>query len=135
MGNRYKDFDKHDVGRMLHTLRKSPSESEVEAIRERLADYDPVELLTVGAEWAALRHGDGNAAELQRAEAKARNYRAQVTRWFSPQGKSQQVWIDRAKLPVVRCAHCKKNFYATRADATTCSARCRTALHRSRKHV
>jgi hypothetical protein len=138
MGNRYRDFDKHDVGRMLHKLRHSPSESDVEAIRERLADYDPVELLTIGADWAAFKYGKGAAGA--RTEVKARRYRAMVTRWQLGITKgigvtnAQSAWLDRKgdKLPVVRCANCKKNFYAARADAVTCSARCRTALHRKR---
>jgi hypothetical protein len=139
MGNRYRDFDKHDVGRMLHTLRHSPSASDVEAIRERLADYDPVELLTIGTEWAAFilaRNGPVGS------EAKARRYRDMVKRWHlgtgsdNPKGigvsHAKSAWLDRSKMPVVTCANCKKNFYATRADAVTCSARCRTALHRKR---
>ena len=144
MGNRYRDFDKHDVGRMLYTLRKKspPSESEVEAIRERLADYDPVELLTIGTEWAALKYGTTAGAVGARLEGKARRYRDMVKRWhlgtgsMNPKGigvtHAKAAWLDRSKMPVVTCANCKKNFYATRADAVTCSARCRTALHRKR---
>jgi hypothetical protein len=45
---------------------------------------------------------------------------------------ARAAWLDRSKMPVVECANCKHKFYATRADALTCSARCRTALHRKR---
>ena len=49
MSNRYRIFDRKDVGRILYALKAKPAEFEIDRLRERLADYDPVDLLTLGA--------------------------------------------------------------------------------------
>jgi hypothetical protein len=40
--------------------------------------------------------------------------------------------VTASRLATVTCAHCGKPFLARRSDSKTCSAKCRTALHRQR---
>jgi hypothetical protein len=46
------------------------------------------------------------------------------------EGGGFRVSVYREQFPPRRCANCRQLFLAARADAKTCSAKCRVALHR-----
>ncbi len=148
MSNRYRVFDRKDVGRILYALKAKPAESEIDRLRERLADYDPVDLLTLGAamgtnwklpQWEQhLSHEELKQRTAWLHEELARVHRAHARRskkivdWNKPD-VFETTWLNRKKLPRVICEKCGRKFFAPRADAKTFSPACRVALHRKRQ--
>ena len=148
MSNRYRVFDRKDVGRILYALKAKPAKSEIDRLRERLADYDPVDLLTLGAamgtnwklpQWEQhLSHEELKQRTAWLHEELARVHRAHARRskkivdWNKPD-VFETTWLNRKKLPRVICENCGRKFFAPRADAKTFSPACRVALHRKRQ--
>jgi hypothetical protein len=111
-------------------------DADVEALREQLADYDPVEV----ARWyhvgrrALNAQIDLYARQLEyigdgiKHQRRLRQRSNDLARRQVPQLRKD--WA--ALFPKRRCAHCNRLFVGRR-DAKTCSTRCRTAMHRKRK--
>jgi len=138
MSNRYREFDRKAVGGIWRKL-QSASGAERELLAERLADYDPADLLnytpgrdTTAAELAQMARQVEWAKDAERkADNRTRAARRELA-GYTQDPLKRDGWLDRAKVPLVVCANCKRKFFATRADAKTCSSKCRTALHRKR---
>lgn len=140
-GNRYKPYDKGDVRVIFDKLRKPDSDRD--ALRERLADYDPLDLLTRGSVMAgALATAEQKelvALRLERASM-VREVTAVRVRLSARESRDaferdilQHSEKIRRRFPWRHCAACFKKFVPGRADANTCSPKCRTALYRKRK--
>ena len=135
MSNRYRDFDRKEVGGIWRKL-KTASPEERERLAERLADYDPADLLNYvpGGDdkltGTLARDLRWTKEDLRKTERRADSYRRELGYWHHSATEIEH--LARNKLPRAKCANCGHMFFATRADAVTCSPRCRTALHRKR---
>ena len=134
MSNRYRTFDRKKVGSIWRKL-KTASGAEREQLAERLADFDPVDLLNYfpGGDVTlkgVARDLEWTRNDLRKAERRGDSYRRELSYWHHSATEIEH--LARNKLPRAKCANCGHMFFATRADAVTCSPRCRTALHRKR---
>jgi hypothetical protein len=135
--NRYRAFDRKEVGGIWHKL-KTASGDDRERLAERLADYDPVELLNYVPGGDASLKGIARDLEwtrndLRKAERREYSAKRELSYWHQCATDNERV--ARINRPRVTCANCRRQFFATRADAVTCSAKCRTALHRKRQRA
>jgi hypothetical protein len=130
--NRYRRFDRHDYRALLRELEQP--DADIEAIREKLADYDPIDV----ARW--YRVGRKELQEqVEWADVQMYNLKAEVE--HQKRLRQRAVTAARRCMPnevaqrnEKRCANpnCKRRFVA-RKGAKTCSTRCRTALHRRKE--
>lgn len=132
--NRYRMFDRKEVGGIWRKLKTASGEAR-EQLAERLADYDPVDLLNYFPGGDVTLKGiardlEWTQRDLGRAERREYSAKRELSYWHQCATDNER--IARINRPRVTCANCRRQFFATRADALTCSARCRTALHRKR---
>jgi hypothetical protein len=129
--NRYREFDRKAVGGIWRAL-KTATEAEREQLTERLADYDPADLLnyTPGRDTLTQQLAEARW-EASRATRRRDAARFEL-RGYTQDPLKRDGWLDRSKVPLIVCANCKRKFFGTRDDAKTCSAKCRTALYRKR---